>query len=321
MSPFFYKSSLYQSRLLGLLSASVAVALLAIVSTHAIANTTIKIDGSSTVFPIAEAFAEEFQSKNKGVRVTVGTSGTGGGFKKFAAGEIDIANASRPIKEAEAAAAKAKGIDFIELPIAIDGLAVAVHPSNSFVTSLTLAQLKSIWQPESTIKLWSDVNPSWPKEKIALFGPGPDSGTFDYFTEVVIGKARSMRSDYTASEDDNVLIKGIAGSKFSLGFFGHGYLTANAKRLKGLSIDGGSGPISADDANVATRKYPLSRSLYIYVSSKSYDRAEIKNLVQFMATSGKHLVHDTGYLPLSEPEYQEMRQRFTKKVLGSKYIK
>jgi phosphate transport system substrate-binding protein len=321
MSPFFYKFSLYQSRLLGLLSASVAVALLAIVSTHALANTTIKIDGSSTVFPIAEAFAEEFQSKNKGVRVTVGTSGTGGGFKKFAAGEIDIANASRPIKEAEAAAAKAKGIDFIELPIAIDGLAVAVHPSNSFVTSLTLAQLKSIWQPESTIKLWSDVNPSWPKEKIALFGPGPDSGTFDYFTEVVIGKARAMRADYTASEDDNVLIKGIAGSKFSLGFFGHGYLTANAKRLKGLSIDGGSGPISPDDANVATRKYPLSRSLYIYVTSKSYDRAEIKNFVQFMATSGKHLVHDTGYLPLSEPEYQEMQQRFAKKVLGSKYIK
>lgn len=321
MSSFFYKSRLL-TRHLSLLIASVAVGLLAGVSTHAIANTTIiKIDGSSTVFPIAEAFAEEFQSKNKGVRVTVGTSGTGGGFKKFAAGEIDIANASRPIREAEAAAAKAKGIDFIELPIAIDGLAIAVHPSNSFVTSLTLAQLKSIWQPESTIKLWSDVIPSWPKEKIALFGPGPDSGTFDYFTEAVIGKTRSMRSDYTASEDDNVLIKGIAGSKFSLGFFGHGYLTANAKRLKGLSIDGGSGPISADDANVATRKYPLSRSLYIYVSSKSYDRAEIRNFVQFMATSGKHLVHDTGYLPLSEPEYQEMLQRFTKKVLGSKYIK
>lgn len=277
----------------------------------------IRIDGSSTVFPISEAVAEEFGKKSPKVRVTVGTSGTGGGFKKFVVGEIDIADASRPIKQSEADEAKAKNISFIELPIGIDGLAVVVHPSNTFLKSITREQLKKIWEPGSKIQKWSDLDPSFPKEKIALFGPGADSGTFDYFTEAVVGKARASRTDYTASEDDNVLIKGVSASKFGLAYFGHGYYMANKSRVKALSVDGGKGPIEPTDENVASGTYPLSRSLYIYVNAASLARPEIDDFVKFYLDTAKDVVHQTGYLPLKPTEYTAAKDRLAKKVLGS----
>lgn len=243
-----------------------AICLLAVCSipTATVAGqASIRIDGSSTVFPISEAVAEEFGTTDRQVRVTVGTSGTGGGFKKFAAGEVDIANASRPIKTSEHDLAAKNKITYIELPIAVDGLAVAVHPSNSFLKSITFAQLKRIWEPGSKVQLWSDLDPAFPKEKIALFGPGPDSGTFDYFTEAVIGKARASRTDYTSSEDDNVLIKGVTGSKYALAYFGHGYYVANKNKVKALSVDGGKGAVEPSDANVSSATYPLSRTLHL----------------------------------------------------------
>lgn len=277
----------------------------------------IRIDGSSTVFPISEAVAEEFAQKSPKVRVTVGTSGTGGGFKKFVAGEIDIADASRPIKPAEAEDAKKKKIDFIELPVGIDGLAIVVHPSNTFLKSISKDQLKKIWEPGSKVQKWSDLDATFPKEKIALFGPGPDSGTFDYFTEEVVGKARASRTDYTASEDDNVLIKGVSSSKFGLAYFGHGYYMANKSRVKALAVDAGKGAIEATDANVASGTYPLSRNLYIYVNAASISRPEVDAFVKFYLDSAKDLVHQTGYLPLTAAQTAAAKERYIKKVLGS----
>lgn len=277
----------------------------------------IRIDGSSTVFPISEAVAEEFGAKKPKVRVTVGTSGTGGGFKKFVAGEIDISDASRPIKSSEADEAKKKKINFIELPVGIDGLAVVVHPSNNFLKSITKEQLKKIWEPGSKIQKWSDLDPAFPKEKIALFGPGADSGTFDYFTEEVVGKARASRTDYTASEDDNVLIKGVSASKFGLAYFGHGYYMANKNRVKALHVDAGKGAVEPTDENVASGTYPLSRSLYIYVNAESAKRPEVDEFVKFYLDIAKDLVHQTGYLPLKPADYAAAKDRYAKKILGS----
>lgn len=277
----------------------------------------IRIDGSSTVFPISEAVAEEFGQKSPKIRVTVGTSGTGGGFKKFAVGEIDISDASRPIKASEIEEAKKKKITFIELPVGVDGLAVVVHPSNTFLKSITKEQLKKIWEPGSKIQKWSDLDPAFPKEKIALFGPGADSGTFDYFTEEVVGKARASRTDYTASEDDNVLIKGVSASKFGMAYFGHGYYTANKSRVKALAIDTGKGAVEATDENVASGKYPLSRYLYIYVNNASTARPEVDQFVKFYLDVAKDVVHQVGYLPLKPAEYAAAKERYAKKVLGS----
>ena len=277
----------------------------------------IRIDGSSTVFPISEAIAEEFGKKSPKVRVTVGTSGTGGGFKKFCVGETDISDASRPIKASELEEAKKKNITFIELPVGIDGLAVVVHPSNKFLKTVSKEQLKKIWEPGSKIQKWSDLDPSFPKEKIALFGPGADSGTFDYFTEEVVGKARASRTDYTASEDDNVLIKGVSASKYGMAYFGHGYYMANKNRVKALPVDAGKGPVEATDENVASGKYPLSRYLYIYVASASAARPEVDEFVKFYLDTAKDVVHQTGYLPLKPAEYAAAKDRYAKKVLGT----
>ncbi|MCX6125836.1 MAG: PstS family phosphate ABC transporter substrate-binding protein, partial [Proteobacteria bacterium] len=281
------------------------------------ADAGIRIDGSSTVFPISEGIAEEFGAKNPKIRVTVGTSGTGGGFKKFLAGEIDIADASRTIKASESEEAAKKGIKFIELPIAIDGLAIVVHPSNQFLKSISKEQLKRIWEPGSKIHLWSDLDPKFPKEKIALFGPGPDSGTFDYFTEEVVGRARASRTDYTASEDDNVLIKGVSGSKFGLAYFGHGYYLANKSKVLALPVDAGHGPIEPTDENILAEKYPLARTLYIYVSEKSSSVPEVDKFVEFYLSAAKEIAHQTGYLPLSDAKYQDAKARFSKRVVGS----
>jgi phosphate transport system substrate-binding protein len=280
-------------------------------------NGPVKADGSSTVFPISEAVAEDFGAIHKSVRVTVGTSGTGGGFKKFCAGEIDINNASRPIRTSELDQCQKNKVQFIELPVAIDGLTNVVHPSNSFVSKLSVKELKQIWEPASKIKTWADLNPSFPKEKIALYGPGPDSGTFDYFTEEVVGKAKSSRTDYTSSEDDNMLLKGVATSRFALGYFGHGYYMANQKKVKALSIDAGKGPIEPTDENVAKGNYPLARQLYIYVNAAATTKPQVDAFVSYFLESVRRLAAETGYLPLSAENYRLANERYTKKVLGS----
>jgi phosphate transport system substrate-binding protein len=208
----------------------------------------IKIDGSSTVFPATEAVAEEFQKHTKGaVKVTVGISGTGGGFKKFCRGETDIADASRPILKQEMEECKANGIEYIELPICFDALTVAVHPQNNWVDAITVADLKKMWEPEAqgTITHWNQIRPEWPKEKLVLFGAGSDSGTFDYFTEAIVGKAKASRGDFTASEDDNVLVQGIEGNKYALGYIPFAYYAPHAKRMKALAIDGRCSSMSA----------------------------------------------------------------------------
>jgi len=266
----------------------------------------VKIDGSSTVFPITEAVAEEFQLAHPGVRVTVGVSGTGGGFKKFGAGETDISNASRPIKDAEKAAAEQNGMEVIEIPIAYDGLSVIVNKENTWVDQLTIEELNKIWSPESTVKLWSDVRPEWPKEEIKLYGPGTDSGTFDYFTEVVNGEAQKSRADYSASEDDNVLVQGVAGDKYSLGYFGYAYYEENADKLKLVPIVNKEGKaVLPSKETIMDGSYnPLSRPLYIYVSKKSLERQEVKEFVKFYLENASELVPSVYYVPLNPDEYQ-----------------
>jgi phosphate transport system substrate-binding protein len=268
---------------------------------------TIKVDGSSTVFPITEAAAEEFQNANPGVQVTVGVSGTGGGFKKFVAGETDISNASRPIKDSEAAAAKEKGIEYLEIPVAYDGLSVVVSKENTWVDKLTVAELKKIWEPNSKVKTWKDVRPEWPAEEIKLYGPGTDSGTFEYFTEAIVGEAKKSRADYTASEDDNVLVQGIAGDKNSLGYFGFSYYEENADKLKLVPIDAGDGKAvtpSADTIKDGSYK-PLSRPLFIYVNKKSLEKPEVKEFVKFYLENAPELVKSVFYVPLTEDKYKE----------------
>jgi len=268
---------------------------------------TVKVDGSSTVFPITEAAAEEFRAVQPDVQVTVGVSGTGGGMKKFTAGEIDIANASRKIKEKEAAAAKEKGIEYVEIPIAYDGLSVVVSKDNTFVDKLTVDELKKIWEPDSKVKLWSDVRAEWPKEEIKLYGPGTDSGTFEYFTEAVVGEAKKSRADYTASEDDNVLVQGIAGDKNSLGYFGYAYFEENADKLKLVPIDSGDGKAvtpSVDTIKDGSYK-PLSRPLFIYVSKASLQKPEVKEFTKFYIENAGNLAKSVFYVPLEETKYKE----------------
>jgi len=268
---------------------------------------TIKIDGSSTVFPITEAVAEEFQNANPDVQVTVGVSGTGGGFKKFTTGEIDISNASRPIKDKEKEAATQNKIEYVEIPVAYDGLSVVVNKENNFVDNLTVDELKKIWEPNSKVKKWSDVRPTWPQEEIKLYGPGTDSGTFDYFTETINGKAQASRSDYTASEDDNVLVQGISGDKNSLGYFGFAYYEENADKLKLVPVVNKEGKaVLPSVETVMDQSYnPLSRKIYIYVSKKSLERPEVKEFVKFYLENAAELVKSVYYIPLNENEYKE----------------
>jgi phosphate transport system substrate-binding protein len=287
----------------------------------------IRVDGSSTVFPITEAVAEEFQTADRNIHVTVGISGTGGGFKKFCAGEIDIVDASRPIKATEAAQCKSHLIEYIELPVAYDGLAVLVHPKNSWVNHLTVKELQKIWAPSAQTKItkWSQVRPNWPNQEIHLFGPGVDSGTFDYFTETIVGKSGASRGDFTASEDDNVLVQGIATDPLALGFFGLSYYTANADRLKLVPVDdgqdeNGKGPISATYDNVLKGLYqPLSRPIFIYVSHKAATRPDVARFVDFYLKHAPDLVRETGAISLPDAVYTQVRQRFTKRTVGSAF--
>ncbi|MCB1154655.1 PstS family phosphate ABC transporter substrate-binding protein [bacterium] len=282
----------------------------------------VSIDGSSTVYPITEAMAEEFRTPQPKVRVTVGISGTGGGFKKFCAGETVISDASRPIKSSEVAACKAAGIDYIELPVAFDGLSVVVSTANTWASALTVDELRKIWrQGDKMAKLWSDVRPNWPKEPIRLYGPGTDSGTFDYFVEAIVGDAKEghfIRPDFTASEDDNVLVQGIAGDRYSLGFFGFAYYVENQDKLKAIKIDGGKGPVGPSMETINNGTYsPLSRPLFIYVSTKAADRPEVKSFVTFYLDNATKLVPQVGYVPLPAKAYDLVRERFAKHKTGS----
>jgi phosphate transport system substrate-binding protein len=291
------------------------------------APSVIAIDGSSTVFPIGEAVAEEFQRANAGARVTVGTSGTGGGFQKFCRGETDMSNASRPIKASEADTCRAAGIEFIEIPVAYDGLTVIVHPNNSWVTSITAAELKKIWQPEAQgqIMRWSQVRQGWPDREIRLYGPGTDSGTFDYFTEAINGKAQASRGDFTASEDDNVLVQGVSGDENALGYFGYAYYEENKNRLKLVPVDdenpaNGAGPIAPSEETVRNGTYsPLSRPMFMYVNKAKLSRPEVKAFVDFMLNNGGALIRDVGYVPLSDVEQQLVKTRWAAGTTGSIY--
>jgi phosphate transport system substrate-binding protein len=270
----------------------------------------VTLDGSSTVFPIAEAVAEEFQSANPEVRVTVGFSGTGGGFERFCAGETDISNASRPIDADEREACAAAGIEFTEIPVAWDGLSVVANPANDFVTCLTVAELRRIWEPGSVVRTWRDVRPEWPAETIRLYGPGTDSGTFDYFTETVNGETGASRPDYQASEDDNILVQGISGDRYALGYFGYAYYTESADRLKLVGVDGGSGCVEPSDATIADGTYaPLSRPIFMYVKHAALARPEVNAFVTFLLTEAGELVPSTGYHPLSAQEYADALAR------------
>jgi phosphate transport system substrate-binding protein len=281
----------------------------------------IKIDGSSTVYPITEAVAEEFQKMKKGsVKVTVGISGTGGGFKKFSRGETDISDASRPIVKKEMDACKEAGIDYIELPVAYDGIAIMVNPKNTWVTSMTPADLKKIWEPaaERIISKWNQVNSKWPDTPLKLYGPGVDSGTFDYFTEAIVGKARSSRGDFTASEDDNVLVQGIATDKGALGFFGYSYYAENKDKLKIVPVDTGKGPVTPSEKTIMDGSYqPLSRPIFIYVSKKSAERPEIREFVEFYLKNASKLVKQVKYVPLPDRAYKLAEERFAKRVTGT----
>lgn len=281
----------------------------------------VSIDGSSTVYPISEAVAEEFGKIFPDVKVTVGLSGTGGGFKKFGRGETDINDASRPIKSNEDSICKANNIGFVELMVAYDGLSVVVNPKNDWCKDITVAELKKIWEPEAQgkIKKWNQVRPEWPDEEIHLFGAGVESGTYDYFTEVIVGKSHSSRGDYTASEDDNVLVQGISSDKYALGFFGLAYYEENMDKLKVVPVDGGNGPVAPSLETVKNKTYaPLSRPLFIYVNSTAAKRKEVQEFVKFYISNSGTLSKEVGYIPLNEDEYKtEMSkfEQFTKSAL------
>jgi phosphate transport system substrate-binding protein len=278
----------------------------------------VKLDGSSTVFPIAEAAAEEFQKLYPNVRVTVGLSGTGGGFKKFTVGEIDIANASRKMKPEEVKKAQENKVEYMELPLASDGISVVVNPANKWATQLTLAQLKEIWQPGSKVQTWKDINPAWPAEKIKLYGPGADSGTFDFFTEHVMGTARLSRNDYVASEDDNVLVTGVSKDKYAMAYFGFAYYEENQKAMNVLALAKDTTAVVPSPKTIEDGSYPLSRPLVVYVSNKAaQQRPEVKAFVSFLLKNAAKLSKEVGYVPLKEAVYTDTLKKFEAATGGS----
>ena len=287
----------------------------------------IAIDGSSTVFPVSEAVAEEFQKKNPAVRITVGTSGTTGGFQKFCRGETVISDASRPIGASEIEACGKAGITYIELPVAYDGLTVVVNPKNTWATSMTVAELKKLWAPEAQGKItrWNQIRTGWPDKEIHLFGAGSDSGTFDYFTEVIAGKARSSRGDYTSSEDDNILVQGVSGDEYALGYMGLAYYEHNKDKVKVVAIDdekadNGAGPIAPGFETVRSGTYrPLSRPLFIYVSTAALNRPEVAEFVQFYVNAETSLIREIGFVPLTDTELQLVRTRLQNKTAGTMF--
>jgi phosphate transport system substrate-binding protein len=286
----------------------------------------IQVDGSSTVFPISEAVAEEFQKANPSVRVTVGISGTGGGFQKFCRGETDISDASRPIRPAEIETCAKAGIEYIELPIAYDGLAVVVNPKNSWAGSITVGELKTLWAPEAQGKVlrWNQVRGSWPDREIRLFGAGVDSGTYDYFTEAIVGKEGASRGDFTSSEDDNVLVQGVGSDELALGFIPIAYVEQNAAKLKVVPVedgvaDNGTGPILPSAATVRDGTYqPLSRPLFIYVATRAAERPEVQQFVSAYFTSDA-LIREVGYVELTPQIYDLAKKHFAERRTGTAF--
>ena len=278
-------------------------------------------DGSSTVFPISEAMAEDFMKTNSGVNVSVATSGTGGGFKKFCAGEIDIANASRPIKKEEAAQCTEKKIEFVELPVAFDAIAIVANKENTWAKCLKTAELKKLWESgaQGKIKTWKDVRADFPAEPIALFGPATVSGTFDYFTEAVVGKKGASRGDYSASDDYNLAVNGVAGSKGGSAYFGYGYYDQNKDKLNLVSVDDGKGCIAPSEETVKNATYqPLSRPVFIYVKKESLKKPEIKAFVDFQVdAANKKLVSETGSIPLPDEFYPKLQARVKAEKVGT----
>jgi len=278
-------------------------------SSAAYAQQIVKVDGSSTVFPITEAVAEEFQkAKKQQIKVTVGISGTGGGFKKFCRGVTDISGASRPILKKEMDDCKAAGIDYFELPVAFDALTVVINPRNTFIKQLTVAEMKKIWEPgaQGKVMKWNQVNAQWPDAPMKLFGPGADSGTFDYFTEAVVGKSKSSRGDFTASEDDNVLVQGVARDVNSLGYFGYAYYVENKDKLKAVPIvnEKGQPVLPSLEAVIAGTYSPLARPIFIYVNTKSLGKPEVKEFVQYYMAQGAKLAKEVKYVPLPDSAYK-----------------
>jgi phosphate transport system substrate-binding protein len=304
-------------------TAAAVIAALAVSSTaHAQQAFTIQIDGSSTVFPLSEAVAEAFQQQTQGrVRVTVGESGTGGGFRKFCRGETHISDASRPITASEMATCRSAGIQYVEIPVAFDALTVVVNPSNP-VRSITVQELQRTWRPEAqgNITNWRQINPSYPDLPLVLFGAGTASGTFDYFTEAIVGRSRSSRTDYTPTEDDNVTVQGVASNPGGMGYFGLAYLHENQGRLRGLAIDNGSGPIEPNVQNAENGSYnPLSRPMFIYVNAAALRRPQVQQFVQFYVNNAGRFATQVGYIPLPANAYQTYLQRTRQRTQGTAF--
>lgn len=314
---------------LQLLATSAIAAVVLLITASAFAQSVVKIDGSSTVFPITEAVAEEFQTAQKGkVRVTVGISGTGGGFKKFCRGETDVQNASRPISSSEMEDCKKAGIKYFELPIAYDAVVVVVNKKNDWMKSVTTEELKKMWEPAAQGKImkWKDVNPAWPDQPLKLFGAGADSGTFDYFTEAVVGKAKSSRGDYTASEDDNTLVQGVANDKNAIGYFGYAYFVENQAKINAVAIVGGDKSPKKSVAVVPSKAsvedgsyYPLSRPVFIYVNEASYKKSEVSEFANFYLKHAPKLVEEVKYVALPQKAYDLVEGHLKKGHLGTKF--
>ena len=294
--------------------------LLAAASAHA---DIVKIDGSSTVYPISEAVAEEFQKMKRGaIKVTVGISGTGGGFKKFCRGETDISDASRPISAKEMKACAEAGIKYVELPVAFDALTVVIHPKNTWLSEIKVEELKKMWEPGAQAKVthWNQINPAWPNAPLKLFGPGADSGTFDYFTDAINGKEKASRGDFTASEDDNVLVQGVSRDVNAIGYFGLAYYVENKDKLKAVPIvnKGTTRGVSPSLETVMDGTYqPLARPIFIYVSDKALAKPEVREFIEFYIKHAPSLVKEVGYVPLSNEHYQQAARNFASKKLGT----
>ena len=309
--------------MMGILSVAV-FAVSALASCKKNESALIAIDGSSTVFPITEAVAEEFQKQNK-ARVTIGVSGSGGGFKKFCKNETVISNTSRPIKPSEVALCEENEVEYIELPVAYDGIAVVAHKQADWIDYMTIEELKKLWAPEAQgeITRWNQIRSDWPDEEIHLFGAGVDSGTYDYFTQAIVGEEHSSRGDFTSSENDNILVQGITNDTQALGFFGLAYYVENRDKLKIIPIDDGNedngpGPIAPSLETVADGTYqPLSRPLLIYVNKEAAEQERVQDFISFYLTEGGPLVMEVGYIPLLDRDYELVKQRFDKRIVGS----
>src|SRR5690606_25767826 len=287
-----------------------------------LAQSSVAVDGSSTVYPITLAMAEEFYIENPDIEISVGFSGSGAGFTKLCAGEIDIADASRVIKQSELDACAANGIEVIELPVAADALTVVVNSANDFAQCLTVAELHALWGPDSTITHWNQLRTEWPAEAVTLYGPGTDSGTFDYFTEAVNGESGATRTDFFPSEDDNILVQGVQSDTYALGYFGFAYYAENSGRIKAVSIDGGNGCVEPSTANIESNSYtPLSRPLFIYVNLDSASSSAVSEFVEYyLDAATREFIAETGYATYADDIYQATLERFEARTTGSAFL-